>query len=84
MTEKQSSSFSFSSRMKSFRDAGRGLVSLVATEPNARIHLCVAILVVVLGFALGIGASDWRWVVFLIAWVWSKKTALNRLFTPQT
>jgi diacylglycerol kinase (ATP) len=70
MRMNKNGSFSMASRVKSFRDAGRGLVSLLATEPNARIHLAAAICAVVAGIVLQIGSSDWRWLVLAIGWVW--------------
>lgn len=51
MQKNRSNSYSISSRLKSFRDAGRGLIALVASEPNARTHLLVAQIVIIAGFA---------------------------------
>ncbi len=82
MAGKQKRPFSISARLKSFRDAGSGLVVLVSEEPNARIHVFIAAIAVVLGALLGIGAEEWRWIIFLIGWVWSAEainTAIERL-----
>ena len=40
----------FLKRGRSFVYAWQGIVSLFGNEPNARIHLCVALLVVAAGF----------------------------------
>jgi len=69
-------------RAKSFVAAARGLASLVATEPNARIHLLATLAVVALGLWLGIGSADWRWIGLAIALVWiaeAMNTALEAL-----
>lgn len=76
MTQKKRASFGFSSRAGSFRAAGYGILSLVKTEPNARLHLCAAILVVGAGLILDVSAADWRWLILSIGWVWSAE-ALN-------
>lgn len=70
------------SRLRSFGHAFRGLASLIATEPHARIHLVAAICVVAVGAVLQVSAQDWRWLVLLIGWVWCAEainTALEHL-----
>ena len=64
------------SRIESFRCAFRGLGTLLASQPNARIHAAATVAVCALGLALGIGASDWLWLVVAIALVWVAE-ALN-------
>ncbi|MEM9703672.1 MAG: diacylglycerol kinase family protein [Planctomycetota bacterium] len=68
--------------MASFRHAGRGLVLLVRTQPNARIHLAATAATIVAGWALRVDAAGWRWLVAAIAAVWAAEafnTALERL-----
>ena len=59
------------SRIESFGYAARGLVALVATQANARIHLAATVAVVAAGFALDVSASDWRWLVAAICAGWA-------------
>ena len=55
--------------MQSFVDAGRGFASVLRTEWNFRIHVMVAVLVLVAGFAFGISAGEWIAVVLSAALV---------------
>jgi len=69
-------------RAESFRHAGAGLVATLATEPNARIQLVIALLVVGLGLLLGLPRGDWCWLVVAIAMVFAAEcmnTALESL-----
>jgi diacylglycerol kinase (ATP) len=63
-------------RFKSFRYAVNGLVTLVASQPNAQIHVFATLLVVALGLHLGISAQDWAVLVLTIALVMAME-ALN-------
>jgi len=63
-------------RFNSFRYAGNGLVTLVASQPNAQIHVFATLLVVALGLHLGISAQDWVVLVLTIALVMAME-ALN-------
>jgi diacylglycerol kinase len=58
-----------SQRLKSFSYAFNGLKILLAEEPNARVHLLAAIIVVIAGVVLEISTSDWIAVVFAIGFV---------------
>jgi diacylglycerol kinase (ATP) len=74
--------FSWRARARSFRYAGAGLRALIATQHNAWIHAGVTLAVCVVGFALGIDAGEWRWLVVAIVMVWSAEafnTALESL-----
>jgi diacylglycerol kinase (ATP) len=62
-------------RLASFADAGRGIRALLA-EPNARVQLAVAVLVVALGLWLRLGARDWALLALAIALVLAAE-ALN-------
>jgi diacylglycerol kinase (ATP) len=59
-----------------FRHAARGVATLVATQPNARIHLAVTAAVALLGFSLGLSPNEWCWLVVASALVWTAE-ALN-------
>ncbi len=56
-------------RLDSFRYAFRGLADLFRTQPNARIHLGVALLVVIAGGLFGISRSEWLVMTGCIALV---------------
>jgi diacylglycerol kinase (ATP) len=69
-------------RAKSFADAGRGVFFMVTSEPHARIHLVVTLMVVALGAWLRLSAVGWCWIVVAIALVWVAEgfnTALEAL-----
>lgn len=63
-------------RLESFGHALRGLRLLLVSQPNARIHAAVTVIVVVMGWAVGVGRSDWLWLLAAIALVWVAE-ALN-------
>lgn len=66
--------FSATSRLKSFYFAGRGIWFMLATQHNAWLHLIATIAAVSAGFALGISAADWKWLVATIVAVWIAET----------
>ena len=49
--------------MQSFVDAGRGLVTVLRTEWNFRIHAVIALLVTIAGFVFRISEGEWLAVV---------------------
>lgn len=55
--------------LRSFVYAGRGLAIVVGSERNARIHVVLAITVVIVGAALGIERWEWCAVIGAIALV---------------
>ena len=61
--------FSPRSRFRSFKFAFRGLRSLLVFEHNSRIHLAAAIIVVALGFILGISIAEWALLTLTIGLV---------------
>lgn len=61
--------FSLSARAASVAHAWRGLTTLVRDQHNARIHVCAAVLAIVLGATLGISAGEWLVIILLIGWV---------------
>jgi len=71
--------FSIAERAGSFRHAFAGLLFMLRTQHNARIHLGAAATVAIAGFALGITREDWRWLIAAIALV-SMAEAVNTAF----
>lgn len=57
-------------RIQSFVYAGRG-IRLVGSEPNMRIHVIVAILVVIFGFFFDISITEWISCLLCIGLVFS-------------
>ncbi len=55
--------------LRSFVYAGRGLAIVVGSERNARIHVVLAIIVVIVGAVLGIERWEWCAVIGAIALV---------------
>jgi len=66
---KSSKPFSFSERLKSFKYAFEGLKTLFIEEHNARVHMLVALVAIVLGFVLKISLSEWIALVIVICLV---------------
>ncbi|MEM6829369.1 MAG: diacylglycerol kinase family protein [Bacteroidota bacterium] len=56
-------------RIKSFEYAFKGILILFKTQPNAIIHLCAAVSVVVLGIVYSVSLVEWLFLVFSIALV---------------
>lgn len=72
----------FAASLKSFPYAWRGLLFLLRSQPNARIHLLATLAVCGAGLGLGIGLGDWLWLVLAVILVWSAEafnTALEQL-----
>jgi diacylglycerol kinase len=68
--------------IRSFRFAGIGIYSLFRHENNARIHLIVAILVIISGILVHLSALEWCVIVIQIALVWAAEafnTAIEKL-----
>lgn len=60
---------SISRSARSFGHALRGIRTVLATQPNALLHLAIAVGVVALGLFLGISLMEWALVVICIATV---------------
>lgn len=69
MNNTRNGSFSWKARARSFKYAWAGLMTLVIHEHNARIHLCAALLAILLSWLLSISANEWCLVVLCIAGV---------------
>ncbi len=63
-------------RLASFRHAWRGIVFLVRTQGNARLHLAATILVIVLGVVLHVTRGEWCLLALAAGPVWAAE-ALN-------
>ena len=71
MEDKKSNKFSISKRIKSFAYAFNGLKILFKEEHNARIHLVVAIIVIVAGFYFQLSVGEWLVICLLIGMVFA-------------
>lgn len=65
--------------LRSFGHAGAGLRDLLASQPNARIHLAATVFVVLLGLFLGLARWEWVALSLTIALVWFTE-AMNTAF----
>lgn len=61
----------FLKRIKSFNFAFTGLIDLIKSEPNARIHALATMCAVTAGFVLKISGAEWCVIVIVIALVWA-------------
>lgn len=52
------------------RHALQGLLELIRSERNARLHLLSTVLVLALGYQIGFDAMEWLWIGLAIAGVW--------------
>lgn len=66
----------FRRRVDSFRHAARGVRTIVATQPHARIHLVAATGVALAAWLLGVSALEWCALLLAIALVWASE-AIN-------
>jgi diacylglycerol kinase len=64
--KKTAKKISLTKRLKSFQYAFNGLRILIREEPNARIHIAIALLVILLGFILKISLPEWIAVILCI------------------
>jgi diacylglycerol kinase (ATP) len=71
--------FSFASRVESFRCAFRGVVTLLVSQHNARIHLLATVCACGLGLWVGISRLEWLAIAVAVAMVWTAE-ALNTAF----
>ncbi len=68
--------FTASARIRSLRQALRGIALMLATQHNAWIHAVATILVIVGGLYFGVTAYEWCWLVLAMMSVWTAE-ALN-------
>jgi diacylglycerol kinase (ATP) len=57
-------------RFQSFRYAFRGILEMLRTESNARIHALATIVVVAFGLSIGISAFEWLAIILAIMAIW--------------
>ncbi len=62
-------------RWKSFVCAGRGVILLLRTQVNARIHLFATVAVIAAGFAFHIARGEWLLLVIATGIVWIAEAA---------
>jgi len=67
----RSEKFSPAKRIASFRYAFNGLKTGIKEEHNARIHLFVAVCVLIAGIVFKISTVEWIAVIFCIGWVFA-------------
>lgn len=67
--EKQARS-GLNARLKSFVYATNGVLVLVRTQFNAKIHLAATVLVIIAGFWLHVSPRDWALLVIAMVSVW--------------
>jgi len=71
-----SQSFSFRSRIQSFRHAINGIGLMLKSQHNAWIHATASVLILLIGGFLGLTPEEWCWLVIAIMAVWTAE-ALN-------
>lgn len=68
--------------LRSFRFAGQGIIDLFRYENNAKVHLLIASLVVVIGFYFQLSRIEWAIILTQIGLVWAAEafnTAIEKL-----
>jgi len=68
--------FSFTGRIRSFRDAFYGIGLMLKSQHNAWIHATASVLVLIVGAILHTTKAEWCWLVIAIMSVWMAE-ALN-------
>ncbi len=71
-----SQKLSFTGRIRSFRNAFRGVGLMLISQHNAWIHATASILVLIAGAILHLTKAEWCWLVIAIMSVWTAE-ALN-------
>lgn len=66
-------------RLRSLRFAGRGILTMLHTQHNARLHAVATVGVVAAGWLLGLPREDWLWLILAMVAVWTAE-ALNTAF----
>lgn len=71
--------FQFSGRVRSFRQAIRGVLHMLRCQHNAWIHAAATVVVVGAGLWFHVSLADWCWIVLAFSIVWTAE-ALNTAF----
>ena len=69
-------SFTIEGRLKSVRNAVRGIGMMLKSQHNAWLHAFASFCVLVTGALLGLSDGEWCWIVLAIMAVWTAE-ALN-------
>jgi diacylglycerol kinase (ATP) len=66
-------------RIQSFGYAFQGILVLLKSQPNARIHAAATVIVCMAGFMFGFTRAEWCWIILAIGSVWTAE-AFNTAF----
>ena len=66
--------FSVKARIRSFKFAIQGIITMMKEEHNFYIHMVAAAVVIAAGFWFEVSRSEWLWLVFAIGLVFSAET----------
>ena len=59
------------SRIRSIRTAFAGLRQVLVSQPNARIHALITLIVFIMAFSLGLDRLEWTSLLLVIGLVWT-------------
>lgn len=79
MADTSARALEFSGRLRSFRHAGNGVLTMLRSQHNAWIHAAATVAVIAAGMALRISRTDWCLLVLAAVSVWVAE-ALNTAF----
>ena len=68
--------------LRSFRFAGQGIIDLFRFENNAKVHLLVAVAVIIAGFVFSLSRVEWAIILTQIGLVWAAEafnTAIEKI-----
>ena len=66
-------------RLRSFRYAGIGVLTMLRSQQNAWLHVAATLSVLAFGLAAGLTPGEWCWIVLAVMAVWTAE-ALNTAF----
>jgi len=72
-------SFSPIGRIKSFKYAGIGIMTMLKSQQNAWIHALATVSVCLCGIFFGLTRTEWCWIILAFMAVWTAE-ALNTAF----
>src|SRR5688500_124520 len=72
-------SLTFTGRLRSVNCAIHGILIMIQSQQNAWLHAVATVTVIALGFAVGLSAAEWCWIILAIVSVWTAE-ALNTAF----
>jgi len=76
---KMATPFQFTGRIRSFKHAFAGILTMLKSQHNAWIHAVATVIVVAAGVFFGLTPGEWCWIVLAITAVWTAE-ALNTSF----